>query len=93
MQDFLRMIPGQWPTASPNPSLLIREGCLVVLLLGLDFLLPLNFSADALDYYVSKTSKSNLSLYSPYYAEASNEFAVPNCPFPRHNAKANHDII
>jgi len=30
-------------------------------------------------------TKPNLSLYSPYYAEAGNEFAVPN---PRHSADA-----
>jgi len=46
--------------------------------IALFFLLlpPGNFSADALDYYVSNTPKPNLLLYLPHYAEVCNEFVV-----------------
>jgi len=33
-------------------------------------------------------TKANLLLYSPYYTEACNEFAVPHTPSPRHSANA-----
>jgi len=48
MQSLLRLNPGQFPSVLPNPPLLIMEGYLSIALPG-------NFSADALDYYASKT--------------------------------------
>jgi len=39
-------------------------------------------------FLLNAKTKPNLSLNSPFYAEACNELAVPNCPSPRHSAKA-----
>jgi len=36
--------------------------------------------------------KPNILLYSPYYAEACNEFVLSNCPSPRHSTKAKQHI-
>jgi len=82
MQDIFEVGPGQYCLVRPLiPPQLIKEGFLGVLLLVylFFFLLPPSgyFSADALDYYVSNTSKPNLLLYLSYYAEACNEFGVP----------------
>jgi len=55
--------PGQLSSASPNPPQLIKEDFLGVLLLVFLFFFiapPGNFTADALDYYVSNTLKPNL---------------------------------
>jgi len=40
VQGLLRLDPGQFSSVPPNLTLLIREGYLSVILLGLGFLLP-----------------------------------------------------
>jgi len=47
---------------------------------------PGNVSADALDYYVSKTPKPNHSLYSLHITPKC--VTSLRCPSPRHSAKA-----
>jgi len=86
----LRLGPGQYCLVRPpNPPQLIKEGFLGVPLIVFFFFFSIapsgNFSADALEFYVSNTPKPNLIRYTCRITPKRVTSLL--CPSPRHSAK------